>query len=557
MRYLSLVNIYQQLEKTAKRLEKTAIIAQFLAPVPAEELSSLIMLLQGRVFSQWDSRDIGFSARLMIKALEKATGSSAKNIETLWTKTGDLGKVAADLVKKKTQATLTTEELSVKKVITNLQKLETVEGIGAVERKISLVAELITSATPEEARFIVRTVLGELRVGIATGIVRDAISQAFYQNNAAVENAFDLIGDYGEAAVHAKNGTLGSVSLKPGRPVNAMLSILVQNVGEALEALGKPAQFEPKLDGFRLQIHKHHEKILLFTRRLENVTKQFPDIAANILSHVQGDDFILDAEAVGFDPKTGKHLPFQHISQRIKRKYDIAMMAQKLPVEINVFDVLYYNHTNMMDKPLQERRALLETIVTNEPRKVRVTEALITADEQHAEQFFKTCLQAGNEGVMIKNRTMRYRPGRYVDGWCKLKQTLEPLDLVIVAATWGEGKRAKWLSSFTVACRSHGQFLEVGRVSTGLKEKEEEGVTFQKLTKLLKPSILDHKGREVTVKPQIVVEVAYEEIQKSPTYSSGYAMRFPRILRLRIDEKTTEDINTLADIERIAAAQRK
>ena len=556
MLYSNLVVIYQSLEKTSKRLEKAAILAEFLKNIPSTELATVVNLLQGRVFPQWDSRNMGFSSRLMLKALHKATGASLKSIESSWNKLGDLGKVASELVKNKTQVTFASQELNIKKVIINLQKLESVEGSGSVERKVSLVAELITSASPEESRFLVRTVLEELRVGIASGIMRDAIALAFDQEIKVVEHAFDVVGDFGEVAVFAKKNALSSLELTSGRPLNSMLAILVQDIPEAFKALGSPAQFEFKLDGFRLQVHKSNGKIKLFTRRLEEVTKQFPEVVAVIQSSVSGDSFILDAEAVGIDPKSGKNLPFQHMSQRIKRKHDIALLAKRLPVELNVFDIVLYNGKNVMDCSQDERRKLLEKIVKPQKNKLKFTEMLTTGDEKKAVAFYKKSLDDGNEGLMIKSLSSVYRPGRYVSGWCKLKPTLEPLDVVITSALWGEGKRSEWLASFTVAVKSGEKFVEIGKVGTGVKEKVEEGVSFEELTKLLKPLIISKKGREVKVKPQIVVEVAYEELQKSPTYSSGFAMRFPRILRLRSNEKVVNDVNSLRDVERIYVVQK-
>ena len=556
MQYLKLVDVYQQLEQTTKRLEKTAIIAEFLTTVSEKELATVINLLQGYVFPQWDDRNSGLSSRLMLKAIAKATGSNIDTIEKSWNKEGDLGIVAKKLITKKKQTTLFSVDLTIKKVVANVQKLATLEGTGTVDRKVSLVAELLTSASPEEARFIVRTVLEELRIGIAAGIVRDAIAKTFEVDAKEVERAFDVVGDYGEIAVHAKHCTLQEVRLSVGRPLNSMLSILAKNVEESFKALGSPAQFEPKLDGFRLQIHKHNNDIKLFTRRLEEVTKQFPEVVTYIKTHVTAKVCILDAEAVGIDLKTGRHLPFQHVSQRIRRKYHIEEIAKKLPVEVNVFDVLFIDGKSLLDEPLQQRRKQLENVVKSEQKKIKVTEVLVTSDAEKARAFYDAALANGNEGVMAKNINSVYRPGRYVKGWCKLKPTLEPLDVVITGGMYGEGKRSKWLASFTVACRNNNTFVEIGKVGTGVKEKDATGVTFAELTKLLEPLILEQKGLEVKIKPKIVVEVLYEELQKSPTYSSGFAMRFPRILRLRTQEKTAKDVNTLDDVERIYAIQK-
>ncbi len=557
MDYRALVGVYHALEETTKRLEKTEIIAIFLKKVPDDEIRDMICLLQGRVFPQWDERKIGFSSRLMIKAIAKVTGTSTGEIETIWSKKGDLGIVVEELIKRKKQTTLSQARLTIDKVIQNIRKLAELEGEGTVERKVALVAELLASASPEEARFIVRTVLEELRIGVASGILRDAIAQAYNQDAKEIENAFHMSSDYGEVAVHARNNTLKKVDLALGKPVHSMLALLIADIKEAFEAVGKPAMLEYKLDGFRLQIHKNKNMIKLFTRRLENVTKQFPDVVDVIKKCVKGDSFILDAEAVGIDQKTKKHLPFQNISQRIKRKYDIEEMAKKFPIEINIFDLLYYEGKSLMHLTQDERRARLEKIVTEKESVIVMTKKLITDSVKEAEKFYKESLARGNEGLMIKKLDAKYKPGRYVEGWVKLKPVLEPLDLVIVGAEAGTGKRAGMLTSYVLACRSGSTFLPCGMVSTGLKEKEEQGVTFAQVSKLLQPWIITKAGRSVIVKPKIVVEVAYEEIQKSPTYESGYALRFPRFKSLRLEEKTPEDANTLQDLERIYQIQKK
>ena len=333
-----------------------------------------------------------------------------------------------------------------------------------------------------------------------------------------------------------------------------MLAVLVGNIEEAFEAVGKPAQFENKLDGFRIQVHKSN-KIKIFTRNLEDVTKQFPDIVRCIKENIKAKNFILDCEAVAYDIKNKKHLPFQNLSQRIKRKYDIDELSKKFPVQINVFDLIYYNNTTLMKVPLKERRIILERIVNEKKDKIVLTNKIITDDEKKAEKFFKDTLKQGDEGIMVKNINSNYIPGRYVDGWVKLKNILEPLDLVIVKAEYGDGKRSKWTTSYTVACKSGDNLLEVGKVSTGVKEKT-EGLTYEEMTKLLKPLILNEKGKEVTVKPKIIIEVGYEEIQKSINYNSGFALRFPRCRRIRNNEKSLSEINTIKDVEKIYNSQR-
>ncbi len=555
MLYIDLCNIYEQLEKTTKRLEKTSILSKFLKSIPLEDLDKIIYLLQGHVFPERDERKTGMSSKLIVKVIATASGSSVNSVTKSWRKLGDLGLVAEQLIKEKKQSTLHHEKLTIKKVFNNIQTLSTLEGKGTFSKKIGLISELLTSSSPKEAKFIVRTVLEELRVGVASGILRDSIASAFDKDVDNVEESFNILTDYGEVAKRAKQNQLNKIELKPGKPINVMLAVPVKDTEEAFEALGKPAQFEYKLDGFRLEIHKNHD-FKLFTRRLEDATRQFPDVIDYIKKHVKGKNFILDAEIVSVDKKSGKYLPFQSISQRIKRKYDIEEMAKKFPIEINVFDVVYYNGRDLFNQSLLERRKLLERIVKQESGKIVLTKKLITDNEKEANKFFNQALNAGTEGLMIKNIRSNYKPGRYVNGWVKLKSVLDPLDLVIIKAEWGEGKRAEWLSSYTIACQDNGRLLEIGKVSTGIKEKETE-LTYESMTKLLKPLITNQKGKEVTVKPKLIIEVAYEEIQKSPTSSSGFSLRFPRILRLKIDEKTLRDISDLNYVKKIYNSQKK
>ena len=580
MDYKKLVDVYQELEKTTKRLEKTFIISEFLKTVPEANLQETVLLLQGKVFPDWDERKIGVASRLVLKAINQATGIDTAKIEKEWAKTGDLGTVAEEFIKKKKQSTLVTHKLTVKKVFENIRKLSGLEGAGTVGKKISLVAELLTSAKPEEAKYIVRTLLEELRVGTAKGTIRDAIVWAYFPKAgvkynektksievndrkvyndvvAQVQKAYDMSTDFGLVAEMAKKGKIKAVGLKIGTPIKVMLGPKEKDAKSALARVGKPCQAEYKYDGFRIQIHNKDCKIMLFTRNLENVTKQFPDVVKYVKSHVKGKNFILDSEAVGFLAKTKAYLPLQRVSQRIKRKYHIEQMAKEYPVEVNIFDIMAYNNENMINEPFKTRRALLQKIVKPEKWKIVLSKAKIVKNEKQVMEFYKKALADGQEGLMLKKLDAPYKPGARVGNMVKLKETMEPFDLVIIKAQWGEGKRAKWFSSFTLACMGKkGEYAEIGKVGTGIKEKA-EGVTFTQLTKLLKPLVTSQKGKTVHVKPKIVVEVAYEEIQKSPTYSSGYALRFPRVTRLRHMERSPKDITTLKDVERYYKQQKK
>jgi len=586
MQYRLLSGVYAKLEQTSKRLEKTNILANFLKDVPEEELEHVMLLVQGRVFPQWDSRELGMSNRLLLKAISLATGKSHDEVEKHFAQSGDLGKTAEELVGKKTQATLFSQELTTKKVHDNLRKLVDQEGEGTVDKKVGLIAELLTSAKPEEAKYLVRTVLSELRIGLGEGTVRDAIiwsafgndlgikynaeknelvfpddNRERYENTAEiVQSAIDVSNDFSLVAATAKkDGLFGldKIKLAPGRPVKVMMYQKAKDVPAAFETVGTPAAAEYKYDGFLMQIHKHDGKIDLFTRRLENVTTQFPDVVERIEKHVKGDNYIIEAEAVGIDLKTGNYLPFQNISQRIKRKYDIHLLAKEFPVEVNVFDVIFYNGENQLKTPFAERRKMIESMVESVPQQIMPGTQKLVSTPEEVDKFYQESLAAGNEGIMMKNLEGIYKPGLRVGYGMKIKPVMEPLDVVIVGAEKGEGKRSEWFASFVIAVRNTetNEYLEIGRVGTGLKEKEEEGVTFNKLTELLQPLITKDMGREVTVKPFVVIEVNYEEIQASPTYSSGYALRFPRFVKLR-EDRSPEEISTAEDVQKLYDEQR-
>lgn len=631
MDYDTLAEFYQRLENTTKRLEKTYIISELLSLTKTDDLRYVIYLLEGRVFPTWDQREIGFSQRLMLKSLAQSSGNKQEDIEKLFTKLGDLGLVAKQLISHKKQATLFSQKLTVKKVFTNIEALSALTGEGTVQRKVSLVSELLTSATPDEAKFVVRTVLSTLRVGVAQGILRDAIAWAYYPKiigiffrcehcnklnpksqvclsckqplepnvskeikkelskcarledlkdleknlerpcivfedekkaRAAynelilrVQEAYDLSNDFAEVAQAIKERKEVKIKIDIGHPINPMLATRLDTLADAFDELQPPVLVDYKLDGFRLQIHKKSDKYFFFTRRLENVYTQFAELKEVLDKSIRQDSYIIDTEVIGFDPKTKKYLAFQHISQRIKRKYDIEKISKEIPVIINVFDILFLNGKSLLEEPQKKRREIIEKIIREIPNKIKVTDAIITDNLTQAEKFYKESLKAGNEGVIIKNLQKKYTPGRRVKGWIKFKPSLEPLDLVIVGATHGEGKRSEFLSSYILACKSDDKLLECGMSSSGLKEKSQQGLTYKEVTEMLNKLITKTQGRTVYVKPQIVVEVLYEEIQKSPTYSSGFALRFPKISRLRQD-KPLKDIATLKDLKRIYAKQR-
>lgn len=638
MKYSELAALYEKLESTTKRLEKTYYVSELLKKTEDDDLGMLMLLLNGRVFPIWDESKIGIAARSVIKAIATASHTSAAVVEKEWKKVGDLGEVAEKLIVKKKGNSLSDfgvaskSSLTLKKVFDTLRMLPSIEGEGSVENKQKKIVELLSSASSLEAKYIVRLALEQMRVGIGEGSVRDAIAWAYFPKvlgvfyvcscgqimpNSAkclscgkktdmkakpnlenfavlrvkklsdikevqkfdlieaedekvareaydflierVQHAIDVTADFAKVALAArKDGLKGlqEMGLEAGSPIKVMLYQKSQGIEDAFNTVGKPAALEYKYDGFRMQLHKKDGKIILFTRRLEDVTSQFPDVVETVSKNINAREFILDCEVIGIDPKTKRWMPFQDISQRIKRKYDIHETVKKIPVMVNVFDAVEVNGKSMLETPFDERRKMIEKIVEPVKEKLALAKQIITSSEKDAEKFYAEALAMGNEGIMIKNLKAPYKPGSRVGFGVKVKPIMETLDLVIVGAEWGTGKRASWLSSFVIACRSKDEFLPIGKVGTGFKEKEEEdGLSFDELTKMLKPLIVKEKGREVEVKPSVVIEVSYEEIQQSPTYGSGYALRFPRLVRLR-DDRRPEECSSLYEVEKLFATQR-
>jgi len=555
MKYSILAKTYEELEKESGKLKKVDILSKLLSKTPTDILPKVVILASGKVFPTYSELKTGVATKMMIKAISKATGISQNEIVKKFKQSGDLGLVAEACVKSKKQKVFFKKTLTVQMAFNNIQKLAGVTGVGSQEKKLNLIAELLVSSEPIEARYVVRTILETMRIGVAEGIIRDSIAKTFNIDAETVENAWFLRADYGEIAKIAKSKGktgLNKVKIDLGKPIVIMLGEKAPTLKEALEKY-EHLILEYKYDGMRVQIHKKNEKFWIFTRRLENVTDQFPDLLKFAKDGIKVKSCIIEGEAIGFDPKTGNPIPFQQLSRRIQRKYDIDMMVKKIPVRIYLFDIVYLNGKTLFNKPYSERREKLKKCIKIMPKKFELAHSLATKDLKKAEKFYKASLKEKQEGLMVKNLDAKYQPGRRVGYWLKVKPVMETLELVIVGAEWGKGKRSNWLSSFTLACRDPdtGHFLPVGKLGTGFTDKQ-----FQEFTKKLKNSIISEKGTELKIKPDFVVEVAYEEIQKSPKYGSGYALRFPRLQKVREDRRP-EDCDTIDRVIELFKSQGK
>jgi DNA ligase-1 len=538
------------------------ILSKFLLHLTDKEKDVMYLML-GDIYPEYDERRIGISEQLAIKAISSSTGTNKDSVIKEWKKIGDLGEVSEKLTNKKKQTTLGSQIITIEKVINNLRKLPDLEGKGTISKKLALITELLTSADPIEAKFLIRTLLSDLRIGLKEATLRDAMAKAFFTDQktaaAKLQKAIDKTNDLGAVFLIAKKGKLKlleKLHLEVGKPIKAMLAQKVTNFEGGFKTVGKPCAVEYKYDGFRLIIHKKGKLVKLFTRRLENVTKQFPEVIEYINKYVKAKSFILDSEAVGYDKKTLRYTQFQKISQRIRRKYNIDKLQKELPVEVNVFDILYYNGKSLLDEPFKKRTEIIKKIIKNHPYKIIHAKQIITSDTKKAEKFYKLALRDNQEGVMLKNLDAEYNPGSRVGHMLKIKPEEKDLDLVITGAEYGTGKRYGVLSSFYLSAKTDKGYTEVGKMSTGIKEKSESGFTYTQLTELLKPLITKETGKRVSIKPKIILSVTYQEIQRSPNYESGFALRFPRFTAIREDKHLSE-ISSLEEIKKDFETQKR
>lgn len=541
MQFSRLISVYESLEDTTKRLEMTDIVSDFLKETPADILDIVVYFLLGKVFPDWMNRELGVGAKLLLRVVSSVSGVPEPRIEDYIREEGDIGKACERAINEKRQVILFKESLSVQYVYDTLGKISEFEGARSQEKKLRNLSNLFSSATGKEARYLVRIVLGTMRTGIGEGTVRDSIAHTFGCDPTQVERAYMLTNDLGLVAKTARRdpAELDDLTITFFNPVKFMLA-QVSSLPEAKERM-PVLSCEIKYDGSRAQIHKKEGKIKIFSRRLEDITSALPDLVDAIKKSVRG-DAIVEGEIVATQDERPQ--PFQFVLRRLRRKYDLKEMMEKIPLKIYYFDVLYRG-SPLIDLPFRERRKILEEVITPLPN-AEVSRVLVTENADEAQQFFEYSLSVGHEGLMIKDLDSVYQPGARGKKWLKIKQTLENLDLVIIGAEWGEGRRAHWLASFLLGIRDdEGNFREIGKVGTGITDE-----TFKELTERLTPFIIEQKGKVVKLVPSFVVEVAYEEIQKSPNYESGYALRFPRVVRFREDKSPEEadDLNRLHEI---------
>ena len=549
MKFSKLVEHLKKVESTQASLEKIDFLSQLYSE-SGENLENVVMLSLGRISPAWKDLDLGISSKSLVDIIAKASGRKEKEVEEVWKTSGDLGDAAEQMIENKKQQRLMTTELTVEKVMERLQKVSEMEKQGisqsvSQDKKKKMLADLLSSAEPEEARYLARMMLENLRIGIGEGTVRDALDSAFLQseNSELIQQAYDYSNDFRRVAKASREGVnkLEKIDLELFRPVKSMLAQKVENIEEGFETVGEPAAVDYKYDGLRAQIHVKDGEVKIFTRRLENITDQFPDVKKYVEEQVDSENCIIDSEIVGM--KDGEVIPFQRLSKRIKRKYEIEKLRNEIPVELRPFDLIY-DEDSLMERPYSERWSRLEQIV-NENEDVKLADRIETSEVEEVNEMQQASLGENHEGVMMKSLDAEYKPGSRVGYMVKLKPVMETLDLAIIGAQWSEGRKSGWLGRLKLGCwnEEDQEYEMVGRMSSGLTDEQLEEVTER-----LKPLIKSEDGRDVELRPEVLVEVEYEEIQESPTYNSGFALRFPRLKSFRDDKEEADSKEKLENL---------
>jgi len=534
MLFMDFSKACEQLEGTSGRLDMIDIISRVLPALSPEELPVFVRFVMGRIFPDWSSKKLGIGPNLLYEAIGYVAGMKKEQVIEKINTTGDAGRAVEELLSIKSQTTFFHEDLDLVRVYTELIAIAELEGKKSQREKLLAVRRLLGNAHPLEGRYLARIMLEELRIGVGEGSVREAIAKAFLVDSALVEHAMSALNDAGEVARLARLGpdALREVRITLFHPVRMMLA-QQGTIPDMIQEHGQIAA-EFKYDGSRFQFHKKGNWARLYSRRLEDVTAALPDVIEKLITST-AHDVILDGEVIAI--KDDKPMPFQSVLRRFRRRHDIAEAQDAIEMVPNVFDILYLDGETLIDLPLEKRRERLESVVNR-----YIAPQLVSSDPLEIERTYKAALDAGHEGIMIKVPASPYSPGQRGKNWIKIKPDVDTLDLAVIGGEWGEGKRAHVFGSFLVACQDQGKLIALSRVATGFSDEQ-----LIEVYDLLKDRVIKKSGKEVSFEPDLVFEVGYAELQVSPTYEGGFALRFPRFIRIR-DDKDITDVETLESI---------
>lgn len=580
MQFGDLAEVFDRLEKTSSRLEMTDILAEFFRNVKPEEIRKTIYLSVGRLHPDFVPLELGMADKLVLKAIASVSGRRSEKVEDLWTKTGDPGEVAEMLIAKKKQMTLFSEPLSFQNVIEGLTAIENASGKDSQDKKMKLLARMLHDSSPLEARYLCRIVTGRMRVGAGTMTAMDALASAFAskEDRPDIERAFNITCDMGLVAETLASGGLDAVKgieVSVGNPVKVMLAERLRSLPEIMERLGGKCAFEYKYDGIRVQAHIKKGPggfVKLFSRRLEDLTSNFPDIGEALLRQLKGREAIVEGECVAYDPDTGTLQPFQNVTHR-RKKHGMEKAVEDIPVRIFLFDMLYCDGEDYTLKPYSFRRMRLESSFKDDDSerydRIGYTSRAIIDSDEKAQEFFDGAIAARCEGIMAKSLSEDsvYRAGSRGFLWIKYKKDytqalVDSFDLTVVGAFYGMGKRAGKYGALLMAAYDPdtGRFGTACKLGTGFDDAFLDAMPglLEKYRCETKPASLDAEMvPDVWFIPGVVLEVTAADISLSPIHTiaygtvkedAGLGLRFPRFTGRVRDDKTPEQCTTASEI---------
>ena len=580
MEFSILVDSFYKMESTRKRLELTQFLVELFEKTPIEIISKIVYLIQGKLRPDFEGIELGVAERIAMRSISKSSGIPIKKIETEYRKGGDLGHAASIILEQKTQTTFLVEDITVERVYETLFKIAKLEGPHSQDMKMKYISSLLNDASPLEANYILKLLLGTLRLGVAENTMMDALAIAFSgdkDNRKILQHAYNVSSDLGKVAeTIAIDGIeeIKKFKIILFNPIRPMLADRIKSEEEAIEKMGNAFAAEYKLDGERVQLHIEGEKMELFSRSLENISSYYPDIIEKIPKNIQVDNIIVEAEIVAINENTGKFLPFQELMHR-RRKYKIEKAVTQYPITVNFFDILYCNGKSCLELNYKDRRRKLEESVKEDNFAKYIPMSIVT-NKNEIEDFMENSINSGSEGLMLKLLDKPYQAGSRGSHWLKLKREYQnelgdSLDLVVIGGFFGKGRRTGSYGTLLLATYDEDEdvFTSICKVGTGFTDEDLDQLYQMlnpKVTIKKNPRIISEMKADVWFEPELVIEVVASEITLSPIHKAamnkirketGLALRFPKFTgKIRV-EKAVEDASTNEEIIALYKGQKK
>jgi len=580
MEFSIIAEIFERMESTTKRIELTNLLVELLKKTPKKIIPNAVYLLQGIIRPNFEGVELGVAEKLAIRAISKSSGLSIKKIEEDYKKCGDLGLTASNILKLKTQTTFTAEKITLERIYETLFRIAKLGGKGSQDLKMKYISSLLNDATPLEAKFVLKILLGTLRLGIAENTIMDALAIAFTgkkENKEQIENAYNVSSDLGKVSLLIATDGIDEIKkfkISLFSPIRPMLADRVKSEKEAIKKMPERFAAEYKLDGERVQIHKQANEVVLFSRRLENITQYYPDIVENVKKSLSVNEGVFEAEIVPVNENTGEFLPFQELMHR-RRKYKLEKAISQYPITVNFFDVLYFDKKDCLNLEYSERRKILEKLV-NEDNFSKLVPMLLVKNENEIEDFLENSINSGCEGLMLKTLDAPYRAGARGSNWLKLKREYrnelgDSLDLIVIGAYFGRGRRTGLYGTLLLGTYNPDKdnFPSVCKVGTGFTDESLDQlyqILSNKITLKKNSRVVSEMEADVWFEPELVLEIVASEITLSPIHKtglnlirkgSGFALRFPKFTGKIRFEKAVEDASTDEEVLTLYKGQSK